>query len=576
MIIFKKVKFKNFGSFGNYFTEIDLQANRKNLVSGSNGHGKSFAFLDSITFGLYGKPFRKINIPQLVNTINEKNCLVEVEFDIGDDSYLVRRGIKPKIFEIHKNGNLIDQNAKAKDYQRFLEETILKMNYKSFTQVVILGSSSFIPFMQLPAADRRSVIEDILDINIFSSMNGLLKEKVATHREELRDYDYRLDLMREKINVQRNYINTLKNKSDVELNSFLSELDTTDELIESTQKKIHELTKECDDLLNQAPKSKDETIKKLTKMQTLHGQMKSNINKINESIDFFDENDNCPTCFQKIDKDSESIVQYIDGRKTKLTEIEDGIDKIEELIEDEKKYLTKLEDLSTKVQKKQEKISELNKQLYSANNYKSKLQKKIEELKKSGPEDKEAQKKIEEFEFELKELESSKKDIIEELYLYDIAASMLKDSGIKRKIIQHYLPVMNKLINKYLSAMDFFANFTLDEEFNETIKSRYRDTFSYMSFSEGEKLRIDLALLLAWREVARIKNSANTNILILDEVFDSSLDSVGTEEFLKLLETISSNAHVFVVSHKADQLVDKFDAMITFEKKNNFSKMIVG
>ena len=576
MLRFKVVRFKNFGSFGNYFTEIDLQANKKTLVSGSNGNGKSFAFLDSITFALFGKPFRKINIPQLVNTINEKNCLVEVEFTDGKDEYIVRRGIKPKIFEIIKNGKLIDQNAKAKDYQKFLEESILKMNYKSFTQVVILGSSSFIPFMQLPAADRRHVIEDILDINIFSTMNTLLKERVSAFKEELRAYDYQLDLMKEKIEIQEKYISTMKEKSEKEIEQVQKEIDDTMEIIDSLQSDVSDLNDECNEILRSKSANKEDVVKKITKFQTLHRQMKSNIDKVTSNINFFSESENCPTCFQPIDIESEAIQNHIDQKKMRLNELNDGIAKIEQAIKDENALLVEIEELNEKVQEKQDLVADKNRQIFSSNSYLGKLRTKMNSLVKDTGATKEDLDKMEALVEDKTKLENKKKDTIEDLYLCDVASSMLKDSGIKKKIIQHYLPIMNKLINKYLSSMDFFANFTLDEEFNETIKSRYRDTFSYMSFSEGEKLRIDLALLLAWREVARIKNSANTNILILDEVFDSSLDAVGTEEFLKLLESVSANTHVFVVSHKADQLVDKFDALVTFEKKNNFSKMNVG
>jgi len=574
MITFTKTRFKNFGSFGNSFTEIDLCKDRTTLVSGGNGNGKSFAFLDSITYGLFGKPFRKINIPQLVNSINEKNCLVEVEFNIGSDEYLIRRGIVPKVFEIHKNGQLVNQTAKAKDYQRYLEEHILKMNYKSFTQVVILGSSSFVPFMQLPAADRRAVIEDILDINVFSVMNQILKSRISTNKEELREYEYKIDVLKEKVDVIRRYIDAEKEKNKETITRKQSDIDKTKQVVLSLNESIESLSNQANKLLEET-KSEQDIVKKLSKMETLKSQMNRNIKKIDDDLKFFDEIEDCPTCMQRVDKDSESIKTYVQSKADKADTIKKGIRDIEVLIEQETKTLTEIRNTLGKVSDIQLEVSEKNKQLFSANNHIKQLEQDINEIKNSKNQTDDEKKKLDDLQNQYDKLVLDKKHLVEDRHYYDIAGTILKDGGIKRKIIQHYLPIMNKLINKFLTSMDFFANFTLDEEFNETIKSRHRDTFSYMSFSEGEKLRIDLALLLAWREVARIKNSANTNILILDEVFDSSLDAVGTDEFLKLLQSIAGETHIFVISHKADQLIDKFDANVSFTKKNNFSKMVV-
>jgi DNA repair exonuclease SbcCD ATPase subunit len=573
MIQFTKVRFKNLGSFGNYFTEIEFDKNKSTLVSGSNGHGKSFALLDSITFALFGKPFRKINIPQLINSINDKDCVVEVFFNIGNDSYLVRRGLKPKIFEIYKNDQLLNQSAKSKDYQKVLEEQILKMNYKSFTQVVILGSSSFVPFMQLPAAERRSIIEDILDINIFTTMNTILKTKLSGAKETLRELTYQSDLLTEKVSLQQNYISKLETQSKDLIDKNIKEIEEMKDIQDDYMKMISE-TKEFIGEIQSKHVSEPDARKKLSKLETLTQQIKSNIKKIQDEIGFFDKS-NCPTCMQQIDKTKQEIQDHICAKNEKRGEYEKALLEISELMEKQMKELEQAKLVSIEVYRLQEEISRYNGKIQSCNDYISKLNAQITQLSTENKEKDQEQIKLQDLNTKLSAVEADKKDLVEDLHLYDIASILLKDSGIKAKIIKHYLPIMNKLINKYLSDMDFFANFVLDEEFNETIKSRYRDTFSYMSFSEGEKLRIDLALLLAWREIARIKNSANTNILILDEVFDSSLDVGGTEEFMKLLKTLSNNTHVIVISHKADQLTEKFERTISFEKQNNFSKMVI-
>lgn len=573
MIQFTKVRFKNLGSFGNYFTEIEFDKNKSTLVSGSNGHGKSFALLDSITFALFGKPFRKINIPQLINSINDKDCVVEVFFNIGNDSYLVRRGLKPKIFEIYKNDQLLNQSAKSKDYQKVLEEQILKMNYKSFTQVVILGSSSFVPFMQLPAAERRSIIEDILDINIFTTMNTVLKTKLSGAKETLRELTYQSDLLCEKVSLQQNYISKLETQSKDLIDKNIKEIEEMKVIQDDYMKLISE-TKQFIAEIQTNHISETDARKKLSKLETLSQQIKSNIKKIQDEIGFFDKS-NCPTCMQQIDKNKQEIRDHICTKNKKRDEYEKALVEINELIEKQLKELEQAKAVSVEIYRLQEEISRYNGKIQSCNDYISKLNAQITQLSTENKEKEQEQIKLQDLNAKLSAVETDKKDLVEDLHLYDIASILLKDSGIKAKIIKHYLPIMNKLINKYLADMDFFANFVLDEEFNETIKSRYRDTFSYMSFSEGEKLRIDLALLLAWREIARIKNSANTNILILDEVFDSSLDVGGTEEFMKLLKTLSNNTHVIVISHKADQLTEKFERTISFEKQNNFSKMVI-
>jgi DNA repair exonuclease SbcCD ATPase subunit len=572
MIVFKKIRFKNFGSFGNVFTEIHLDSRKNTLVSGTNGNGKSFAFLDSITFALFGKPFRKINIPQLVNSINKKDCIVELTFEIGEDQYFVRRGLSPKIFEIFKNDVLVNQDAKNKDYQEYFEDQILRMNYKSFTQVVILGSSSFVPFMQLSAADRRSVIEDILDINVFTTMNTLLKGKIAETKSILYTHENNMTLENEKIQLKKKFIQSLKNKSAESRNAI--------------SKKIEQLNADCDTVLAKkkdqetklasisfdiAAKNKVETaIKRFEKLKT---QIQQNKDNCDRDIGFYHDNDNCPTCkqaitesFKKDQIDSKS--QKNDEYKKAITEIESQIVKAETQLEEYIKLQNEINDI--KVIIAQTKITHDN----LLANIKE-LTKDIEKSSVSSDEIELETKELEAIEEKLEVIYQERIKLQESLRCMDIASILLKDSGIKGKIIKNYLPIINKTVNKFLSAMDFFAQFNLDEEFNETIKSRNRDTFSYMSFSEGEKMRIDLSLLLAWREVARVKNSANCNLLILDEVFDSSLDAVGAEEFMKLLTGLDSKTNIFVISHRADTLADKFPTIITLEKKKNFSKLNV-
>lgn len=574
MITFTKVRFKNFGSFGNTFTEIQLNRAKMTLVSGSNGHGKSFALLDSVTFGLFGKPFRKINLPQLVNSVNEKDCLVEVEFSIAQDNFKVVRGIKPNRFEVWKNGNLLDQHATTKDYQKMLEEQILKMNYKSFTQVVILGSSSFVPFMQLAAADRRAVIEDILDIHVFSTMNTVLKGKVSTLKEEIADNERSISILKESIRAQKELIAGLKSKNDEQVQTNLKEIARSEQLIAEKQKDLAALNKEIAEVKRQL-EGKLLLLKQISKLETLQKQLESNLRKVGEELSFFDNNEVCPTCHQAIDKATEPIHSLLCKKKGKQGELGEAVGSIVDEIDTKRKQIEEYEMVSAELERLNTETMEANSTITACNSYVSKLTRENSNLQSKEVSNTDHQVRLLEFEADLNKNEASKHSLVEEMHYYSVAASLLKDSGIKAKIIRYYLPIINKTINKYLNTMDFFANFTLDDEFNETIKSRHRDAFSYMSFSEGEKMRIDLALLLAWREIAKIKNSANTNLLILDEVFDSSLDTSGTEEFMKILHSFGTNSNVFVISHKADQLVDKFEHTMSFEKKNNFSRISV-
>ena len=570
MLTFKNVRFKNFGSFGNVFTEITIDKHNTVLVSGRNGHGKSFALLDAITFGLFGKPFRKVNIPQLVNTVNQKDCLVEVEFSTPKHEYKVVRGLQPKVFEIYKDGNLLPQNAKAKDYQRVLEEQILRMNYKSFTQIVILGSSSFVPFMQLTPADRREVIEDILDIKIFSVMNGLLKSKVSELKENLNIIQNKIDISNEKITLQESHVNTLEMKSQERIDKNKTKVKSLIEEGTSTQNSISKITDHINNLRDENPE-KDQFLVSLKNVEKTESTLEGDIKRLHKDIIFYTSNTSCPSCKQDIDEDFRQSI--LDQRAIEKITLEERLKGVVVLIQDTLSKINSIEDVEVDIQKQEKRIVEQEstiKSLYSQIQY---IEQEINDLENNRGNIDDEKLKLHEFLQNKEESLGEKETVLNQKYNYDIVHDLLKDAGIKSKIIKYYLPIINKLINKYLASMNFFANFTLDEEFNETIKSRHRDTFSYMSFSEGEKLRIDLALILSWREIAKIKNSANCNLLILDEVFDSSLDSMGTDDLMKLLEDLSINTNIFVISHKSDQLADKFSNYLVFEKKNNFSRI---
>ena len=571
MIIFKKIKFKNFGSFGNNMTEIVLDKNNSTLICGNNGSGKSFAFLDSITFALFGKPFRKINIPQLVNTVNEKGCLVEIEFERGSDTYIVRRGLGPRLFEIYKNGDLLNQDAKSLDYQELLEQQILKMNYKTFTQVVILGSSAFVPFMQLSASDRRNVIENILDINIFSTMNVVLKGKILSLKETLKNYASKIEIEKAKISSQENLINTLekKNKEDnQEKLDRIEELKTN--ILEKESWIICNLSNPEEDIninLEQTKKNKSKILSITKAIAEVEAEQK----KFEKEIKFFQENKTCPTCSQNID-DSVKKSKIL-SNNLEISDIQNKVDLGNKSIKDIEMQNQSLENALKELQKTLDHVKQLNRDIEA---FKTEIKRIESSLKKTSFTDEihTQSEHLKTHKSNLSLLDEEKQQFSDDLMYHELASDLLKDGGVKAKIIKYYLPHMNKFINKFLTSMDFFVQFHLDEEFNEHIKSRHRDEFSYMNFSEGEKMRIDLALLLSWREVAKMKNSVHCNLLILDEVFDSSLDSVGMDELMKLLKSVSQNCNVYVISHKSDQLMDKFTNVITFEKKNNFSKMI--
>jgi DNA repair exonuclease SbcCD ATPase subunit len=569
MIIFQKVRWKNFLSTGNSFTEIDFQRSPNTLIIGNNGAGKS-TILDALCFGLFGKPFRKINKPQLVNSINNSNVVVEIEFAIGKKEYKVIRGIKPNVFEVWSNGVMVDQNAASKDYQEHLEKFILKLNFKSFTQVVILGSASFVPFMQLTPADRRAIIEDLLDIGIFSSMNGVVKERMSEIKEQTTANKYQMELAAEKIKFQKQNIEEHKTRSDTEIEKKKKEVNDSIDQNFTLQRNIDLIQKHID-VLQSKIQDKLSVEKKSTKLIQLESKLESRLKKLDKEYKFYEENHDCPTCKQSIaDTFRRSQLSGIDKTKG---EIGIGIADIETKIQEANNRIEEIQKIVKHIQEHNNEIVKHNSTISAVHIYINKLQKEIETLSTLRESIESENDKLKELQQELGELVNKQKEISEQKQYYEYAGSLLKDTGIKTKIIRQYLPIMNKLINKYLTAMDFFVNFNINESFEETIKSRHRDEFSYANFSEGEKMRIDLALLFTWRQIAKLKNSTNTNLLILDEVCDSSLDGVGTDEFLKLIHDVGSDTNVFVISHKGDQLFDKFRSVIRFEKKNNFSQI---
>ena len=570
MILFKNVRYKNFLSSGNIFTDIQLDRSKTTLITGENGAGKS-TMLDAITFSLFGKPFRKINKPQLVNSINEKSTVVEVEFMIGKKHILVRRGIKPNLFEIEVDGVQLQQDANIRDFQEFLEKSILKLNYKSFTQIIILGNSSFVPFMQLRAHDRRAIIEDLLDIQIFSSMSNVLKTYVAENKVRLDDNRSTKDLVENKISLKDDYITQLKNKTKNLVTRFEKEIKSNLDQKSSLLKEMDETNDKVQELLEQVNDAKQVSEKhdKLTEYQR---SILRNVDSEQKNITFFESNDDCPTCKQNIDHafKHKEIVQ----KQEKIKEYENAVSEIDAKLDEVRSRLQAIQSIQEDIQSHQTKTQTLNNSISAINQYVDKIEKQIQETEQDTGDIKEEKKKLKEFQKELDDIQEKRETLIDDNELYSVARNILKDEGIKARIVKQYLPIMNKLINKYLTQMNFFVSFNLDENFNEEIKSRYRDDFTYDSFSEGEKMRIDLALLFTWRAIAKLKNSVNTNLLILDEVFDSSLDGEGTDEFMKIVNEQGSSTNVFVISHKGDTLYDKFRVHMRFEKRKNFSVII--
>jgi len=569
MIYFKTIKWKNVLSTGNYFTEMSLCEYNNTLIVGENGSGKS-TLLDALCFVLFGKAFRNINKPSLVNSINNKDCLVEIEFDIGNKSYRIVRGIKPNVFEIYLDNVLLNQDAAVRDYQEYLEKFILKMNYKSFTQIVILGSASFVPFMQLSASDRRSIIEDLLDIQIFSTMNSLVKERLSVNKENLSNKKHDIESTNQIYELQKKHIEQLKKNNE-------HEIERNEEEIRNNMETISLLSSNNESIISQVEElqgvivGKIETENVVKKINKLESQIENNLTKYKKDISFFEKHDDCPTCRQSIDIEFKK--QEVDTLKQKVGECESGLKKLEEKLNKEQFKLNSINETQKVVQSLQVNIATNNTSIIEINKYISKLQKQIESLRNSTSVSDKEENELSQIKNKLKELSNEVKKLIEEKTYLEVSSNLLKDTGIKTKIIKQYLPIINKQVNKYLSSLDFFVNFNLDESFKETIKSRHRDDFIYNNFSEGEKSRIDLSLLLTWRAVAKLKNSVNTNLLILDEVFDSSLDSNGTEYLMNILHVLDG-VNLFVISHKGDVLHDKFSNVIKFEKIKNFSRVM--
>ena len=571
MINFKTIRWKNLLSTGNTFTEIKLNRSPSTLIVGENGGGKS-TLLDALCFGLFGKPFRSINKPQLLNSINKKNLLVEIEFDIGGKDYKIIRGIRPNVFEIQSGGEVINQDAAARDYQKYLEESILKLNYKSFTQIVILGSASFTPFMQLPPFTRREIIEDILDIQIFTTMNTVLRDKMNELKDSLQDADSKLEVLKQKATIQKEYVDTLEANKEKRVDEILGRIaDGEDKITLLTTLVTNLETSKEDTELKQ--KSLGELNVKQKKLEQFKTKFSTQLRELQKEVAFYNDTDECPTCRQGIAHEHKETI--VSSRQDKIGELTEGMEKLQQ----EFVVLNKLIDEHAELG---EQIAVLNKEILGNSNEMIVQQRLIQALNlelndittKTADIDEE-KKKLKSYAKEVLTQNEEKARLNEEKHYMEVVSTLLKDTGIKTKIIRQYLPVINKLVNKYLQAMDFFVQFNLDEKFDETIKSRHRDDFSYASFSEGEKQRIDLALLFTWRTIAKMKNSVATNLLILDEVFDSSLDNNGTDYVMTLLDTVGEDTNVFVISHKGDQLFDKFRSLIKFEKKNNYSEMVV-
>ncbi|BCV00097.1 MAG: exonuclease [Caudoviricetes sp.] len=569
MITFQKIRWKNFLSTGDHWSEIDFLGHTTNLVVGTNGSGKS-TMLDALTFSLFNKPFRKINKSQLINATNEKDCVVEVEFTVNNKDYLVRRSIKPNKFDIEVNGTLLHKESDDRLNQKILEESILKVNYKSFTQIVILGSSSFVPFMQLSTSNRRDVIEDLLDIRIFSAMNSLIKEKIRTEKEKIRSLDLKRDNIKDKISMQENFIKELEEQGKTNIAENQKKRDgLSDEICvlimqnEDLEDDVYGLTEEQKKVTGAG--------EKLLKLNTFKGKLSNKVATLTKEHKFFSENVTCPTCTQNIEESFR--LNRINDVQTKAKELKKGYDDLEKTIKEEQNRERQFNQLSKEITKLNNGISKNNTQISGfqrqIRDLESEVQRFTEQLANRSTENE----KLTEFNSSLQKTLEESSERREEVVYHDFAYSLLKDDGVKTKIIKKYLPFINQQVNRYLQLMDFYINFTLNEEFVETVRSPIHEDFSYSSFSEGEKMRIDLALLFTWREVARVKNSVNTNLLIMDEIFDSSLDGFGTDEFLKIIRFVIKDANVFVISHKSE-LHDKFNSVIKFDKVKGFSRIV--
>ena len=569
MILFEKIRWKNFLSTGNQYSELIFNKNTTTLILGANGSGKS-TVLDALTFGLFGKPFRRINKPQLINSTNEKDCRVEVEFSLNGTDWKVARGIKPGVFEIHRNGTILDQFSHAGDQQKWLEQNVIKMNYKSFTQIVILGSSTFVPFMQLTAPHRRDVIEDLLDIKIFSSMNNLIKDKIRLVKEEVKTLELRKESLNDKVSMQERFIQevetrgkqNIKEKND-NIKVLKVEIDTNIEKNQLLESNIEDLTKEQEILTGAS--------EKLLKLNTLKGKIANKVATITKEHKFFTENTVCPTCTQSIEEDFR--INKVEDAQNKAKELQAGFKELEDTLKKEQERERQFTVLSKEITKLTHGISKNNTHISGCQRQVGDLESEVQKLTRQLENRNTEHDKLETFKSNLQETYDELVSRKDKIKYFNFTYGLLKDGGVKSKIIQKYLPLINQQVNRYLQMMDFYINFTLDEEFNETVQSPIHEDFSYASFSEGEKMRIDLALLFTWREVARFKNSVNTNLLIMDEVFDSSLDGFGTEEFLKIIRYVIKDANTFVISHKSG-MEDKFENVVRFEKVIGFSRMV--
>lgn len=568
MIKFRKVRYKNFLSTGNEFTEIDLSRKKTSLIIGANGSGKS-TLLDALTFGLFGRAFRKIPKTALVNSINEKQCCVEVEFQIGRQQYKVMRSIKPNKFEIYRDGKMLHQDASVRDYQAVLEQQILKLNYKSFTQVVVLGSSTFTPFMQLNTPERRAIIEDILDIQIFSVMKDCLKQRSSSLRNEYNDIKTNIKIGENKIQSQEESMKRLEENREEMISKLTADINEHETQVIEYKTNIRadmENVKTCMNLIS----DEDSVRKSLQTMLSDEKDFENERRKFIKELEFYDNNDECPTCKQDIESDHKDHI--VSDRSTNIKELDQRLTQHSETIQKINVRLEEINKVHEELGQTQRAIQKEQNLIDSNEQYIKKLETQIKGLEEQEHTENDKE-QLEKYRKALDVLQGMEQNASEQKHYHDLADILLRDSGIKTKIIRQYLPIMNKLINKYLASMEFFVQFELDEEFNEQIKSRYRDNFSYASFSEGEKMRIDLSLLFTWRAIAKLKNSVNTNLLILDEVFDSSLDEGGTDEFLKILHTLDDNTNTFIISHKGESMNEKFNNIIEFEKTNNFSKI---
>ena len=566
-INFKKVRYKNLLSSGNVFTEIDLDRHTTTLISGSNGSGKS-TLLDAIVFGLYGKPFRKINKPQLLNSINQKDLVVEIEFSVGGNEFLVRRGIRPGIFEVYKNDQLVDQDSATRDYQAYLEQEILGINHKSFNQIVVLGSATYVPFMELSAGARREIIEDLLDIQVFSTMNVLLKDRISQNKDSITENSYKIDILESKIESAKEHSDSIRKLREIEVNKIREKMNEHINNIEELKSKIETIQDIIAVLLSDID-DKNSVKAKLEKAKSLQRDLETTLKNHKKDLTFYRDHDDCPTCKQGIDHDFKALI--ITSKDEKVLELENGLS---ELSLKMKEYNDRIESISAiedQIASANLKIGDYRATMRVSKNslisYKNELaaaEKEVEEVDTS---------KLEMFNKDLRDHQAEHKKLLDDRDTMGVVSTMLKDGGIKTRIIRQYIPVMNKLINKYLSAFDLFVDFHLDENFNEVIKSRFRDSFSYASFSEGEKLRITLSIMLAWRSVAKLRNSVSTNLLLLDETLDGALDGVGIENLIETLHSLNNNDNIFIISHRGDTFGEKFDSHIRFEKVKNFSQI---